>query len=112
MTLEERQGVLSRIKVRLTGDTVTDDILLEYIQTLDDRICLRLNTDEVPKVFYSIIVDASVKMYRRLWYEGESSENDDGVTTSFVEDVLSEYNTEFSQYIDNQRQRAKVVRFI
>lgn len=112
MTPEENQSILKRIKVRLTGDTISDDMLNEYIQTLDDRICLRLNTDSTPKVFYSIIVDASVKMYRRLWYEGESSESDDGVSASFVEDVLSEYNAEFAQYIDNQRQRSKVVQFI
>lgn len=112
MTIVERLSVLKRIKVRLTDDTVTDDILNEYIQTLEDRICLRLNEDKVPKVFYSIIVDASVKMYRRLWFEGESSENDDGVTTSFVEDVLSEYNAEFAQYLENQKHKAKVVKFI
>lgn len=112
MTIVERLSVLERIKVRLTDDTVNDDILNEYIQTIEDRICLRLNEDTVPKIFYSIIVDASVKMYRRLWFEGESSENDDGVTISFVEDVLSEYNAEFAQYLENQNHKAKVVKFI
>lgn len=112
MTTEDKSSIISRIKVRLKSDSVTDDMLTEYVQTLSDRICLRLNTDEVPAVFYSIIVDAAVKMYRRLWYEGESSESDDGVSASFVEDVLSEYNSEFAQYNDNQKQKAKVVSFL
>jgi len=42
----------------------------------------------------------------------KSSENDDGVTISFVEDVLSEYNAEFAQYLENQNHKAKVVKFI
>lgn len=112
MNGEDKADILKRIKIRLKGDSVTDDVLQEYIQTLEDRICLRINSDEAPKSFYSIIVDASVKMYRRLWYEGESSESDDGITTSFVEDILNEYSSEFAQYLKNKEASAKVVKFI
>ena len=111
MNDEDKADVLKRIKIRLKGDSVTDDVLQEYIP-IRISICLRINSDEAPKSFYSIIVDASVKMYRRLWYEGESSESDDGITTSFVEDILNEYSSEFAQYLKNKEASAKVVKFI
>lgn len=104
--------LLIRIRQRLENEQLTDDIALELIQTVSDRVCLRLGVDNVPSLFNSIIVDAVVKLYRRTYYEGISSEGDDGITTSFVNDILEEYNTEFEQYRLNQRANTGLVKFL
>lgn len=109
-------SVLERIKLRLDTEQVDDDILNEYIQTITDRLTIRLKTDELPSVFNSIVVDATVKMHRRMYYEGISSENTGSLSTSFVDDILKEYQTEIENYIDKQNSEIdgskKVVRFL
>jgi len=102
--------LLDRIRNRIDDDQVTDVKLLEIAQTVSDRVCLRLGTDEVPSLFNSIVVDASVKLYRRTYYEGISSEGDDGITTAFVNDILSEYTEEFNEY--KQSHPSGVIKFL
>ena len=43
-----------------------------------------------------------MKLWRRWNYEGISSENGDTISTSFVEDVLAEYDDEFAAYAEQQ----------
>lgn len=104
--------LIARIKNRVKDDNADDNTLLEIAQTVSDRVCLRLGVNEVPTLFNSIVVDASVKLYRRTYYEGIASEGDDGITTSFVNDILEEYNAEFEQYKLNQRSATGVIKFL
>ena len=104
--------LLERIHNRIKDESVTIETLSEIAQTVSDRVCLRLGTTSVPDLFNSIVVDASVKLYRRTYYEGVSSENDDGITTSFVNDILEEYNAEFEQYKQSQSATANVISFL
>lgn len=111
------KSIAERARVRLLDDSVTDDMLSEYAQTATDRICLRLGVDEVPKLFESIAVDVIVKMHRRSFYEGISSESADTLSTSFVDDLLNEYNEEFQSYKDRMKNEddsgsLKVVTFL
>lgn len=108
--------LLDRVKDRLEDEANVPEEeqealnrrLSDYIRTISDRICLRVGAPVLPQSLESVAVDASVKMYRRFCYEGISSENDGGVTASFVEDVLNEYAQEFAAY--NRLQRK--VRFL
>lgn len=104
--------IASRARVRLMDDSVSDDMLNEYVQTATDRICLRIGADEVPKLFESIAVDVIVKMHRRSFYEGISSESADTLTTSFVDDLLDEYDGEFQTYKDRMKNQGEEVMFI
>lgn len=104
--------LLERIHNRIKDESATIETLSEIAQTVSDRVCLRLGTTSVPDLFNSIVVDASVKLYRRTYYEGVSSENDDGITTSFVNDILEEYNAEFEQYKQSQSATANVIKFL
>ena len=38
-------------------------------------------------------------MYRKMYYEGISSESADTLTVSFVEDVFAEYEEEFKRWM-------------
>lgn len=90
------------------GDIPDSSKLNSYIFTVSDRLCIRLGTDELPQTFYTICADAVVKMHRRFCYEGVSSENDGGITVSFTDNILSEYEKEISDYISKGRR----VRFL
>lgn len=107
--------ILERVKVRLSGEAVEDDQLQEMIQTVSDRLCIRLGEDSLPALFESICVDAVVKMYRRMYYEGISSENGGNLSTSFVEDILNEYAEEIDGWNSrkaNTSGSGKVVHFL
>lgn len=95
--------IVTRAKVRLSDESVTDEVLNEYAITATDRVNLRLGVDELPKSFNSIVVDVIVKMHHRASYEGISSESADTLSTSFVDDLLNEYNMEFKAYKDRMR---------
>ena len=86
--------MLERLKTRLPDTELTDEQLSEYLQTMSDRLCLRLGVDTLPTLFQSICVDATVKMVRRTYYEGISSEGVANISTSFVDNILAEYDDE------------------
>ena len=107
-------GLLERVQVRLAGEPKTDQT--EQLQELCDlasvRICLRVREPTLSDLLEPIAADAVVKLWRRgefvggsseKWnYEGISSENGDTISTSFVEDVLAEYDDEFAAYAEQQ----------
>lgn len=64
--------VKERIKKRMSGEKINDDIMDEINQTVTDRLCLRLGVSEeaFPKIFESIVVDACVKMWRKCLSRG------------------------------------------
>ena len=109
------EELLTRLRVRLVNTELSDDELLEYLQTIYDRLCLRLGASTLPPLFSSICVDATVKMIRRIYYEGISSEGVANISTSFVDDILAEYADEISRWESAQAERGnknKVVTFI
>ena len=91
-------GLIERLKIRLSDTQLSDDQLAEYLTTMSDRLCLRLGVDVLPTLFSSICVDATVKMVRRTYYEGISSEGVASISTSFVDDILSEYAREIDDW--------------
>lgn len=107
--------LLQRLKTRLPDTELTDGQLIEYIQTMSDRLCLRLGVELLPALFSSICVDATVKMVRRTYYEGISSEGVANISTAFVDDILAEYAGEISDWKSAQADSGnsrKVVKFL
>lgn len=101
ITEDNLKELLERVQTRIKPYNVvaTEDNLKELITTIADRICLRVGDSVLSDLLYSIAVDATVKMVRRINYEGINSESVDTISTSFVSDVLSEYDDEFRSYI-------------
>lgn len=107
--------LLQRLLVRLPDTQLTNEQLTEYLQTMNDRLCLRLGVETLPALFASICVDATVKMVRRTYYEGISSEGAENISTSFVDDILAEYAQEIGDWKSGQAaggNSKKVVRFL
>ena len=92
------EELLKRLKIRLPDTQLTDAQLTEYLTTMGDRLCLRLGEEMLPALFGSICVDATVKMVRRTYYEGISSEGVANISTSFVDDILAEYADEIDDW--------------
>nr|DAF98396.1 MAG TPA: tail connector protein [Siphoviridae sp. ctnNB1] len=108
------EELLTRLKVRLPNTELTDNELLEYLSTVNDRLCLRLGAETLPPLFGSVCIDATVKMIRRIYYEGISSEGVANISTSFVDDVLAEYASEIRDWKAVQAESgnsSKVVKF-
>lgn len=109
------EELLKRLKTRLPDTELTDSQMEEYLQTMSDRLCLRLGVEILPALFSSICVDATVKMVRRTYYEGISSEGAANISTSFVDNILSEYADEIGDWKATQAasgNASKVVRFL
>lgn len=107
--------LLQRLLIRLPDTQLTNEQLTEYLQTMSDRLCLRLGAETLPALFESICVDATVKMVRRTYYEGISSEGVANISTSFVDDILAEYAGEIGDWKSAQADAGnnkKVVTFL
>ena len=83
---------------RLQDEPVDEIVIRDYVKTIISRLCLRLGEEFLPCSFEGIAADAAVKMYRRAYFEGIASEGVDGISHSFVADILSEYNDEIQKY--------------
>lgn len=107
--------LLQRLMIRLPDTQLTNEQLTEYLQTMGDRLCLRLGVETLPSIFASICVDATVKMVRRTYYEGITSEAVTNINTSFVDDILAEYAGEIDDWKNGQAASGnskKVVTFL
>ena len=107
---------IERVLTRLPEAADKQALIEEYIQTITDRLLLRLGgaVDKLPALLESIVVDATVKMYRRIYYEGIEQEKAGELTAKFVDDVLAEYAADIAGYLANiaNNSESRVVRFI
>ena len=90
-------AVLERVKVRIPE--AKEGVLEELVTSATDRILLRIGKDELPAKLETIAVEIVTKMYRKMYYEGITSESADTLTVSFVEDIFAEYEEEFKRWI-------------
>ena len=91
-------AVLERVKVRIPE--AKSDILEELVTSATDRILLRIGKDELPTKLETIAVEIVTKMYRKMYYEGISSESADTLNVTFVEDIFAEYEEEIKRWME------------
>ena len=90
--------VLERVKVRIPE--AKEGVLEELVTSATDRILLRIGKDELPTKLETIAVEIVTKMYRKMYYEGITSESADTLTVSFVENIFAEYEEEFKRWME------------
>lgn len=109
-------SLIERVQLRLQGEPRTENIafLQELCDLANVRICLRIREPTLPDLLEPIAADVVVKLWRRWNYEGISSENGESISTTFVEDVLAEYDDEFQAYVEQKvtDSEKKAVRFL
>lgn len=107
-------AIIDRVKIRIPE--AKNGVLEELIISATDRILLRINKDELPQKLETIAVEIVAKMYRRMMYEGISSESADTLNVTFIDDIFAEYDEEFEKWLkrsdeDEGKNKLKV-RFI
>lgn len=113
--MEPKETIKNRVKIR--EENFPDALLDEYVTTAMDRILLYTGMVLFPAAFNSIAVEVSVAMYRRKYHEGISHEGVDAFSVSFIDNLLEQYDREFSNYKnqleeeDNQS-KAGVITFL
>lgn len=93
--------LMARVKVRLSSydEVPSDDELSEIVATLTDRVCMRVGVADLPERAGSLVVDATVKAVNRRFDEGVTSESEGqtgSMSTTWVEDILGEYEAELA----------------
>lgn len=100
--------IATRVLVRKPD--INTDLLAELETTAVDRIKLRLGVTEFPTELESIAVEVICAMHNRSYHEGIKSENVDTFSVSFVDDILKEYEADFSRYLAMKEKTANVNR--
>lgn len=107
-------AIIDRVKIRIPE--AKDGVLEELIISATDRILLRINKDELPQKLETIAVEIVAKMYRRMMYEGISSESADTLNVTFIDDIFAEYDEEFEKWLkrsdEDEGENKLKVRFI
>lgn len=93
-------------------NTISDELIYHWCATIESRLNLRLGTSGLPLEFEHIAVEACIELFRRYSYEGISSENDGGLSVSFVEDILNKYSKEISAYKTKNGTGGGMVKFL
>lgn len=101
-------AIINRVKAILDGEDYNEKRLNEYVDMVVDRLCLRLGEETLPRRWETVAALCVVKLHRRYYYEGISTENDGGISVNFVDDILSEYQSEINAY----KTTSKGVRFL
>ena len=94
---------LARIKT-LTGVFEQDELLIEIIQVIEEKILSYLGLDEIPDALGWIVVELSVARFNRIGSEGLTTESVDGKQSSYIEDELGQYKVYLDDYVRKNTQ--------
>ena len=100
-----RMKITERVLLRLERENPDPVKIEELVKIITDRLCLRLHEETLPKEFDGIAADATVKLFRRVSFEGIESEWTADIKTEFVSDVLAEYDAEIAAYKEKKEKR-------
>lgn len=110
--------LIDRLKTRIPD--IDTEIAEELIKTAKDRILLRIESKKsiFPKELESICVEVVTAMYNKhiMKNEGVDNEKVDVFSVKFVNNLLSQYDTELESYkrmlADDDDEKRGKVRFI
>lgn len=91
--------ITERVLIRFPE--IETNLLEELETTALDRITLRLGVSTFPEELSTIAVEVICALYNRLYYAGIESEDADTFSVSFVDDILKEYEKDFTAYLNN-----------
>lgn len=117
-------AIIDRVEKRI-GEFDDREKIEELATTICDRLLLRAgvaafdengNRKTFPPLLESVAVDAICKAYNQLGYEGISAEGVDTINTTFIANILDEYQSEIQAYQEIQQKEnpdiAGIIRFL
>ncbi|SJZ37970.1 hypothetical protein [Garciella nitratireducens] len=95
--------ILDRVKLRVPR--IDETLANEFIISVQDRIKLRLELDEYPHELDTIVVEVVQAMNNRheMNHEGVESESVDVFSIKFIDDLLSQYDSDLQGYINKKK---------
>lgn len=89
---------IEKIKI-LLNVSEQDELLLEIVSIVKEKILSYLNLEEMPKQLDWIVIELSVSRFNRIGSEGMSSESVDGVSNTYITDELIQYKPYLDDYL-------------
>lgn len=107
-------AVFDFARIRIKEEELDNNGLTLLCDTICDRLNLRLGTSELPESFERIAAEATVKAFRRMYYEGIQIEVVSDISTHFITDILKEYDEEIQAYraYGDKEGTTDIVRFL
>ena len=89
---------INKLRVFL-GVNNQDELLLEIVSIVKEKILSYLNLEEIPKQLDWIVIELSVSRFNRIGSEGMSSESVDGGSNTYITDELIQYKPYLDDYL-------------
>lgn len=89
---------INKLRVFL-GVNNQDELLLEIVDIVKEKILSYLNLEEIPKQLDWIVIELSVSRFNRIGSEGMSSESVDGGSNTYITDELIQYKPYLDDYL-------------
>ena len=103
--------ILTRVQTIL--DVEGKDALLQVlIQNQLEAIQLLIKEDVVPDSLAYIAVETTIARYNRLGSEGLQSEGIDVISQTFIEDLMTPYQTQISGYLSAKNKTTSRLRML
>ena len=104
--------ILNLLGLSTTNETAVTLINI-IIETVTQRLLLRLEADTLPGELNYIVKEVTVARYNRIGSEGISSHSVEGESITFNDDDFGPYESDIEAYLNAQKGTKKgVVRFL
>ena len=97
-------NILDEIKISLELSSFDkDELLLSLISRSTRQVLNYIKEDKMPGELEYIVIELVIARYNRIGSEGLNSENSDGVSFSYNNNVLDNFKNDLDKYIDNKK---------
>lgn len=93
-------SILDEVKITLgLSSSDKDELLLSLIKRNSQTVINYIKEQKVPLELEYIVVELVIARYNRIGSEGLNSENSDGVSFSYSNNLLDSYKKDLDRYI-------------
>lgn len=101
-------NILNEVKITLgLSSSDKDELLLSLIQRSSNQVINHINEKSLPNGLEYIVIELVIARYNRIGSEGIKSENSDGVSFSYKDDLLEDYKKDLNKWIENNKTTSK-----
>lgn len=96
------KDILREVKLSLgLSSSDKDELLLSFIKRSTQQILNYIRSNELPIQLEYIVIELVIARYNRIGSEGINSENSDGVSFSYNNNLLDSYKQDLDEWIKN-----------
>ena len=96
--------MIQEVKISLgLSSSDKDELLYSLITRSTMQVLNYIKEEALPKELEYIVEELSIDRYNRIGSEGLNSENSDGVSFSYNNNLLNSYKDDLDRYIDKKK---------